>query len=274
MWGAITMKMMRSTSTTSTSGVTLIADCILAGSPSRMGCPRRPEQDVHDLVRRLIDLHLEPLEDPCEVVEGDDRRDCHEDPKGGRDERLGDAAGDRRHSAGPRGGDAAECVDDPDHGPEEADERRRRSDRGQRPGAASHLDQRLDLAVLERGGDERERGGRIGPELLRSVVFDEARRYDLRHVGALMLPGGANRVLDLTRTEGFPELGPKYLRLARGLTEAAVLVQDHSHRKDGEHGEAHHHRESEETDVSQQFRETHDLLLGAPSWRVVSDLIS
>ena len=35
--GAITMKMISSTSTTSTSGVTLMAACILAGSPSRMG---------------------------------------------------------------------------------------------------------------------------------------------------------------------------------------------------------------------------------------------
>src|SRR5437867_12744329 len=35
--GAITMKIISSTSTTSTSGVMLIAACILAGSPSRIG---------------------------------------------------------------------------------------------------------------------------------------------------------------------------------------------------------------------------------------------
>src|SRR6185295_3736417 len=34
--GAITMKMINSTSTTSTSGVMLMAACILAGSPSRI----------------------------------------------------------------------------------------------------------------------------------------------------------------------------------------------------------------------------------------------
>src|SRR5258707_15759180 len=37
--GAITMKMINSTSTTSTSGVMLMVACILPGSPSRIGRP-------------------------------------------------------------------------------------------------------------------------------------------------------------------------------------------------------------------------------------------
>src|SRR5437660_5781413 len=61
--GAITMKMISSTSTTSTSGVMLITACILACSPSRIGFLllidhrfldllhdlRLPELSVHDL---------------------------------------------------------------------------------------------------------------------------------------------------------------------------------------------------------------------------------
>src|SRR5215472_9950087 len=59
--GAITMKMISSTSTTSTSGVMLMAACILAGSPSRIGFRlhryldlllynlRVPEPPLHDL---------------------------------------------------------------------------------------------------------------------------------------------------------------------------------------------------------------------------------
>src|SRR5213592_82448 len=58
--GAITMKMISSTSTTSTSGVMLMAACILAGSPSRMGFRlhrldflfnnlRVPKLPLHDL---------------------------------------------------------------------------------------------------------------------------------------------------------------------------------------------------------------------------------
>src|SRR5947209_18820207 len=55
--GAITMKMMSSTSTTSTSGVMLMAACILAGSPSRIG------RTFLFSLRRLdfIHLHVKPL---------------------------------------------------------------------------------------------------------------------------------------------------------------------------------------------------------------------
>src|SRR5581483_1729985 len=55
--GAITMKMISSTSTTSTSGVILMAACILAGSPSRIG--RRPSFFDHrrGLGVRHIDVH-------------------------------------------------------------------------------------------------------------------------------------------------------------------------------------------------------------------------
>src|ERR1700674_1400903 len=50
--GAITMNMISSTSTTSTSGVMLMAACILAGSPSRIGRP--PLRDRH-----LDSIHLD-----------------------------------------------------------------------------------------------------------------------------------------------------------------------------------------------------------------------
>src|SRR5437588_9093767 len=55
--GAITMKMISSTSTTSTSGVMLMAACILAGSPSRI---RRSSGLERDLGAFHIDfLHLD-----------------------------------------------------------------------------------------------------------------------------------------------------------------------------------------------------------------------
>src|SRR2546422_5238551 len=141
--GAITMKMISSTSTTSTSGVMLMAACILAGSASRIGLPprrgrrqldlrqldlrhldsRRLEQAVHELGRSPIHLDLEILELACETVEGDDGRDRDEDAQASRDQGLGDAARDHSHTAGPRGRDAPESVDDSDHRAEEADER-------------------------------------------------------------------------------------------------------------------------------------------------------
>src|SRR5437899_10754515 len=88
--GAITMKMIKSTSTTSTSGVMLMAACIWAGSPSRIGRLRRLrsfdhrrldlglhdvrnlEQAVHELGRSPVHLDVEVLELSREVVEGDD----------------------------------------------------------------------------------------------------------------------------------------------------------------------------------------------------------
>src|SRR5262249_7494062 len=79
--GAITMKMISSTSTTSTSGVMLIAACILAGSPSRIRGPsvldrsldvfafdfrhldlRYFEQAVHQLGRSPVHLNVERLD--------------------------------------------------------------------------------------------------------------------------------------------------------------------------------------------------------------------
>src|SRR5881396_1991508 len=91
--GAITMKMISSTSTTSTSGVMLMAACIRAGSPSRIGrafffdlrrldfihfVEFKPlelwhfEQAVHKLGRSPIHFDMESLKFAREVVEGAD----------------------------------------------------------------------------------------------------------------------------------------------------------------------------------------------------------
>src|SRR5881397_2684034 len=87
--GAITMKMISSTSTTSTSGVMLMAACIWADSPSRIGRLRRLrldrrrldlplhdvrdlEQAVHELGRSPVHFDVESLYLAREEVEGDD----------------------------------------------------------------------------------------------------------------------------------------------------------------------------------------------------------
>src|SRR5437660_11576266 len=88
--GAMTMKRSSSTSTTSTSGVMLMAACILAGSPSRMRhlrlfhVPelRRFEQAVYKLGRRPVHLNMEILNLAGEVVECDNSRDSDEDAQG------------------------------------------------------------------------------------------------------------------------------------------------------------------------------------------------
>src|SRR5258708_21574494 len=140
--GAITMKMISSTSTTSTSGVMLMVACILPGSPSRIGRPflldhrrldfsqfdvkrlefRYFEQAVHELGRSPINLDMESLNLAREVVEGDDGRNSDEDTDGRRDQGLGDAPRNHRHSAGPRGRDPSESGNDSDHGAEQTNE--------------------------------------------------------------------------------------------------------------------------------------------------------
>src|SRR5437868_2894913 len=98
--GAMTMKMISSTSTTSTSGVMLMAACILVGSPSRMRhlrlfhVPelRRFEQAVYKLGRRPVHLNMGILDLAREVVECDDGRDRDEDTQSCRDQGLSNTA--------------------------------------------------------------------------------------------------------------------------------------------------------------------------------------
>src|SRR5690349_3461009 len=140
--GAITMKMISSTSTTSTSGVILMAACILAGSPSRMRHlrlfhVRHPklgyfEQAVHELGRSPIHLHVEILNLAREVVERDNRRDRDEDSQGCRDQSLSNTARDHAHPAGPGGRDTPESVDDSNHSSEQAYERGGGTDCGEK----------------------------------------------------------------------------------------------------------------------------------------------
>src|SRR5438477_3040022 len=94
--GAITMKMISSTSTTSTSGVMLMLACILVGSPSRMrhlrlfhvphAKRRRFKQAVHESGRCPVHLNVEILDLAREVVECDDGRNRNEDAQRCRDE--------------------------------------------------------------------------------------------------------------------------------------------------------------------------------------------
>src|SRR2546422_8927143 len=263
--GAITMKMIRSTSTTSTSGVILMDACSLAPSPSRIGRPslldhwrldfrhldvnhlelRYFEQAVHELGRSPVHLDVKSLYLAREVVEGDDGRDRDEDTQRRRDQGLSDAARNHRHPAGPRGRDASESVNDSDHRTEKTNERGRGADGGQEPETPLQLDQRLGHGVPECARDELERAGRIASGLAHAVVLDDARRDHLRHVGIFVLPRGVDQLLDLSPMENLLEDDLEHLRLAPGRTETAVLVHDHAHRKDGPQGEAAHHPRAE-----------------------------
>src|SRR5207245_11728522 len=194
--GAITMQMIRSTSTTSTSGVMLMAACIRAGSPSRIGrtflLDRRRldfshfevkplelwyfEQAVHELGRSPIHFDMESLNLAREVVEGDDSRNCDEETQGRRDQGFSDAARNHGHSAGPRGRNVPESVNDSDHGAEKTYERGRGADRRKEPETTLQLNQRFGHGVPECARNEFERSGRIASALAHAVVLNDARR--------------------------------------------------------------------------------------------------
>src|SRR6266849_6995152 len=234
--GAITMKMISSTNTTSTSGVMLMAACIRAGSPSRIGrtllldCGRldfnlfdvKPlelryfEQAVHELGRSPIHFDMESLHLAREVVEGDDGRNCDEDTQGRRDQGLCDAARNHRHAAGPRGRDAPESVDDSDHGAEKTNERGIGADGGKEPETPLQLNQRFGDGVPECARDELERSGWIASALAHAVVLDDAGRDHLRHVGIRVQPPGFDQILDFSPVKKLLELGLELFRLTRG----------------------------------------------------------
>src|SRR5262249_55051703 len=256
--GAITMKIISSTSTTSTSGVMLMAACILAGSPSRISRPslfhprhfdfsdfdvknfelRYFEQAVHELGRSPIHLDMESLNLAREAVEGDNGRNCDEDTQGRRDQGLRNAARNHRHSAGPRGRNASESVNDSDDRAEKTDERSTGADRGKEPETPFQLNQRFRHGVSECARDELERSDRVASALTHSVVLHDARRDYLRHVGILVPPSSLNQILDLSPVKELLELGLEVFRLARGQAEAAVLIYNHRHRKNGKQSEA------------------------------------
>src|SRR5258705_8707406 len=265
--GAMTMKMISSTNTTSTSGVILMTACIRAGSPSRIGraflldCGRldfnlfdvKPlelryfEQAVHELGRCPIHFDMESLHLAREVVKGDDGRNCDEDTQGRRDQGLSDAARNHRHSAGPCGRDAPAGVNNSDDCAEKTNEGGSEADRGKEPQTPLQLNQRFGYGVPECARDELERSDRIASTLAHTVVLDDARRDHLRHVGILVLTRGFDQILDISPVKELLELGLDLFRLARGHTEPAVLVHDQPHRKKRKDGEGKHHRPSEYT---------------------------
>src|SRR5690349_8926133 len=234
--GAITMKMISSTSTTSTSGVMLMAAFIGVGSPSRIGRPflldrrrldfnlfevkplelRYFEQAVHELGRSPIHFDMEDLDLARELVEGDDGRNCYEDTEGRRDQGFCDAARNHGHSARSRGRDAPESVNDSDHGAEQADERGSGADRGKESETPFQLNQRFGDGVPDRARDELEGSGWIAPALDHTVVLNDACRDYLRHVGILVLARGFDQFLDITPVKELLELRLELFRLTRG----------------------------------------------------------
>src|SRR5438270_506392 len=160
--GVSTMQMMRSTSTTSTSGVMLMSErtplfapmsiamssCSLrlrrrrpdgggrgrgwllvgAGVRQRLVEPAFLEEEVHQLVGGVGDVDRHLLHAIGQVVEHHQRGDGHEQAEGRSHQRLGDARRNRGETARAGGGHELEGGDDAEHGAQEAHEGSGRGD--------------------------------------------------------------------------------------------------------------------------------------------------
>src|SRR6478752_2168314 len=137
MAGVTTMKMISSTSTTSTSGVMLISGlaplALFPPTATPMTQLRSSSESgrvpllggarygvvlqlVEQLARGAAQRGLDAGDARVQVVEGDHRRNGDQEAEGRLDQRLGDAAHDRRDAGAARGADALEGADDADHG--------------------------------------------------------------------------------------------------------------------------------------------------------------
>src|SRR5687767_10385751 len=130
--GVTTMKMIRSTRQTSTSGVTLMSDVRAAwlSLPSELtladffiaGSDFLHEVDGH-LRARIRHLHGEAVDAVLEVVVSPHCGDGHEEAAGGGEQRFGDTGRDRGDAAA-RLSHAFERADDAHDRAEQTDERR------------------------------------------------------------------------------------------------------------------------------------------------------
>src|SRR5688572_3257585 len=223
--GAVTMKMISSTSITSTSGVTLMSPRTLSsGSPlvpkwkamSRAVPDRLGEiapGEVHELDHEVFHVGAQPAQLDAEVVEADQRRDGGAETGRGVDQGFGDAWR-HRHDRGRAGlADVAEGAHDAPHGAEQADEGRRRGGGGEEVGAPRQQPE-------------------LDPEGAAQAALDRVQRLDL--VPPLL--GGAGRLaarLDLRVDLGIAGMeeaeqrrGEELARRGAHLAETLALVED------------------------------------------------
>src|SRR5438105_1383677 len=224
--GVTTMKMIRSTRQTSTSGVTLISEVIdpLISLPTelchRFFMPRSnflQEVDRH-LRAGVRHLDREAVDAILEVVVRPDRGDGDEQTEGRRDEGFGDTGRDGGDTT-PRRGHLLEGVDDADDRSEETDERRRGTDGGQNAEVLLQFrdgDHGRTVHALTRGLDGHFR---IGVALVAAHRFElqQTGRDDLGQMALLVLLGDVDGLLVVALSKDVGQRAEKLQRLILGL---------------------------------------------------------
>src|SRR5665213_911452 len=293
--GVITMKMISSTSITSTIGVTLMLELTFLpssrllipirfvflsgfqppnpansfGRPVRLRgrslaapktlCPGRfpvltaPPRRAVKLLMALLDevvrqfagavvhLHVKGRDLVREVVEGHNRRDRNQQTERRRYQRLGDTACHRADTRSLLGRDLLEGVQDADHGAEQADERRRRTDRRQTAKAA------LQLRVHDRLGAFQSALRALhllhGDLAARTEAAEllQTGRHNLGQVRLLAAVAQLDRLIQTAILQRARNLGRELARLLARRREVQRAVDDHSQRPDRHDEQNKHH---------------------------------
>src|SRR5271166_4321985 len=160
--GVMTMKMMSSTSITSTMGVTLMLELTLlpslrnasaiSSNSSRLPLPANLtalQEIVDQLARAVIHFHVEGFHLAGEVVEHHDGRNGDEQSDSGGHQGFGNAARDRAQTGSLLARNFLEGVQNADHGAEQPDERGGGTDGSQPAQAALQLGVNDGFGTLE-----------------------------------------------------------------------------------------------------------------------------
>src|SRR3954470_7959635 len=248
--GAAIMKMMSSTSITSTRGVTLMSAITGSSSPSPLPKLKAispgplgeiPLGQVEEFEHEVVHPRAQPAHVLGEVVVGDEGGNGGGEAGGGVDQRLGDAGGHGHDRGRALEADVVEGLHDAPHRAKKADERGGGGGGGEEARPAGH---RLQLDVdgpRQRPFEGGDRGDAVSPFLARplrrrgvldlTVDFGVARLEDAHERrGAELAGDGVDLAEALAAVEGLHEL----LALPAGAAEVHQLAEDDGPRAERE----------------------------------------
>src|SRR6266702_1356106 len=252
--GAVTMKMIRRTSITSTSGVTLICDIaersLLLLLPISIRPPlfaaERAMHDVQKFGREAVHLGTQHSDLVLKMVVPHDRRNGGDQADGGGDQRLGDPGCHDRQGSGTCFADSLECSHNPPDRAEQADER------GSGTGGGKESEVHFQPGYFRSCGPAQGAGNVVDPPQIRADYIGLfLLLFLMRQLGQFAVPlvekNGEGRVgeavelrVNGVKAFGLPEEVHEPLRLEIGAVHLSELVENdgpRDHREVEENGQ-------------------------------------
>src|SRR5882762_4822659 len=232
---AVIIKMMSSTSTTSTKGVTLISEsAVVPWNRRRTDAPplltviaiRSPSvsafRQIEELEREVVHTGAHFLDDVAEVVVGDGRGNSREKAYGSGDQRLGNPGANGAQTGAPSRTELFKGADNAQYGSEQSDERAHRRGCGQPAHVAFQFGQFFAGAELQ-GALDRDGvvDGAASLHLAGYFLVAEVEQRDQRS-GTELFTGHPNRI----QAVGLPERSQESGVGASGPAKSAPLGED------------------------------------------------